>query len=97
MLVSLSKVESETQKAVIRRLFQLGDVNVKAKQVRLIIIITKLSLNLIYILLMNPIQNGQTALMLAASHGQFITCKVLMECGADVNLQDNDGSTALVS
>jgi len=46
---------------------------------------------------MNAIQNGQTALMLAASHGQFMTCKVLMECGADVNLQDNDGSTALVS
>ncbi|CAG2177166.1 unnamed protein product, partial [Oppiella nova] len=32
MLVSLSKVDDDTQKAVIRRLFQLGDVNIKAKQ-----------------------------------------------------------------
>lgn len=72
MLVSLAKVHNETQKAVIRRLFQLGDVNIKAKQ------------------------NGQTALMLAASHGQFFTCKILLECGAAINLQDNDGSTALM-
>ncbi|CAG2104633.1 unnamed protein product [Medioppia subpectinata] len=72
MLVSLSKVDNETQKAVIRRLFQLGDVNIKAKQ------------------------NGQTALMLAGSHGQFFTCKILLECGAAINLQDNDGSTALM-
>lgn len=34
--------------------------------------------------------------MLAASHGQFNTCKILMECGAAINLQDNDGSTALM-
>ncbi len=37
MLVSLAKVENETQKAVIRRLFQMGDVNVKAKQVYFIL------------------------------------------------------------
>ncbi len=42
------------------------------------------------------VQNGQTALMLAASHGQFFTCKILMECGAAINVQDNDGSTALM-
>lgn len=41
-------------------------------------------------------QNGQTALMLAASHGQGITVKLLIECGAAVNLQDSDGSTALM-
>lgn len=41
-------------------------------------------------------QNGQTALMLAASHGQAITVKLLLECGAAVNLQDSDGSTALM-
>lgn len=33
MLVSLAKVGNETQKAVIRRLFQLGDVNTRADQV----------------------------------------------------------------
>lgn len=33
MLVSLSHFTNETQKEVIRRLFQMGDVNVRAKQV----------------------------------------------------------------
>lgn len=41
-------------------------------------------------------QNGQTALMLASSHGQFSTCKLLLEAGAALNVQDNDGSTALM-
>jgi len=39
---------------------------------------------------------GQTALMLACSHSKVNTCKLLMECGAHVNLQDDDGSTALM-
>ena len=34
--------------------------------------------------------------MLAASHGHLEICKMLLECGAEVNLQDNDGSTALM-
>lgn len=34
--------------------------------------------------------------MLAASHGHFITCKLLLECGSAINVQDNDGSTALM-
>lgn len=42
------------------------------------------------------LQNGQTALMLAASHGRLEISKILLECGAEVNLQDNDGSTALM-
>ncbi|KAH7644156.1 ankyrin repeat domain containing protein [Dermatophagoides farinae] len=41
-------------------------------------------------------QNGQTALMLAASHGRVEITKILLECGAEINLQDNDGSTALM-
>ncbi|XP_015795107.1 uncharacterized protein LOC107371513 [Tetranychus urticae] len=72
MLVSTARVSNETQKEVIRRLFNLGDVNIRAKQ------------------------NGQTALMLASSHGQFTTCKLLLEAGAALNVQDNDGSTALM-
>lgn len=40
--------------------------------------------------------SGQTALMLAASHGRIATCKLLLECGADPSLQDYDGSTALM-
>ncbi|BFY99638.1 hypothetical protein BsWGS_02678 [Bradybaena similaris] len=38
----------------------------------------------------------QTALMLAASHGRTEMVRLLVEEGADVNLQDEDGSTALM-
>ena len=31
--------------------------------------------------------HGQTALMLAVSHGKVETTKLLLECGADVNIQ----------
>ncbi|XP_053211006.1 probable serine/threonine-protein kinase DDB_G0282963 [Panonychus citri] len=72
MLVSTARVSNDTHKEVIKRLFNLGDVNIRAKQ------------------------NGQTALMLASSHGQFSTCKLLLEAGAALNVQDNDGSTALM-
>uniref|UniRef100_A0A673M9U2 Uncharacterized protein n=1 Tax=Sinocyclocheilus rhinocerous TaxID=307959 RepID=A0A673M9U2_9TELE len=41
-------------------------------------------------------QSGQTALMLAVSHGRTMTAQVLLDCGADVNIQDQDGSTALM-
>ena len=33
MLVSLSEIANEQQKAVVRRLFRLGDVNLRAKTV----------------------------------------------------------------
>ncbi|KAG1941071.1 KN motif and ankyrin repeat domain-containing protein [Pimephales promelas] len=41
-------------------------------------------------------QSGQTALMLAVSHGRTMMVQVLLDCGADVNIQDRDGSTALM-
>ncbi|XP_051827522.1 KN motif and ankyrin repeat domain-containing protein 2 isoform X1 [Antechinus flavipes] len=41
-------------------------------------------------------QAGQTALMLAVSHGRIDMVRALLACAADVNLQDNDGSTALM-
>lgn len=41
-------------------------------------------------------QAGQTALMLAVSHGRADVVRALLACGADVNLQDLDGSTALM-
>ncbi|KAM5148892.1 KN motif and ankyrin repeat domain-containing protein 4 [Mantella aurantiaca] len=41
-------------------------------------------------------QGGQTALMLGISHGRSDMVKVLLECGADVNLQDEDGESALM-
>ncbi|KAM6218751.1 KN motif and ankyrin repeat domain-containing protein 2 [Rhynchocyon petersi] len=41
-------------------------------------------------------QAGQTALMLAVSHGRVDVVKALLACKADVNMQDDDGSTALM-
>lgn len=41
-------------------------------------------------------QAGQTALMLAVSHGRADVVKALLACEADVNVQDEDGSTALM-
>ncbi|XP_078091037.1 KN motif and ankyrin repeat domain-containing protein 2 isoform X2 [Mustelus asterias] len=41
-------------------------------------------------------QAGQTALMLAVSHGRAEMVKALLVCGADVSIQDDDGSTALM-
>ncbi|XP_053319714.1 KN motif and ankyrin repeat domain-containing protein 3 [Spea bombifrons] len=41
-------------------------------------------------------QAGQTALMLAVSHGRQEMVQELLSSGADVNLQDDEGSTALM-
>uniref|UniRef100_A0A8C5R724 KN motif and ankyrin repeat domain-containing protein n=1 Tax=Leptobrachium leishanense TaxID=445787 RepID=A0A8C5R724_9ANUR len=41
-------------------------------------------------------QGGQTALMLGVSHGRSDMVKVLLNCGADVNLRDKDGESALM-
>ncbi|MBN3316113.1 KANK2 protein, partial [Atractosteus spatula] len=41
-------------------------------------------------------QAGQTALMLAVSHGRIDMVRLLLSCDADVNAQDDDGSTALM-
>lgn len=42
------------------------------------------------------VQAGQTALMLAVSHGRREMAELLLACGADVNAQDEEGSTALM-
>nr|XP_040053955.1 KN motif and ankyrin repeat domain-containing protein 1-like [Gasterosteus aculeatus aculeatus]XP_040053956.1 KN motif and ankyrin repeat domain-containing protein 1-like [Gasterosteus aculeatus aculeatus] len=41
-------------------------------------------------------QAGQTALMLAASHGRRDVAQALLARGAEVNLRDDEGSTALM-
>lgn len=41
-------------------------------------------------------KHGQTSLMLAVSHGNADMARMLLEAGADINIQDEDGSTALM-
>lgn len=72
MLISLAVIQNDTHKAVVQRLFSIGDVNVRS------------------------FQHGQTALMLAVSHGRHDMVQLLVEVGADVNICDEDGSTALM-
>jgi hypothetical protein len=72
MLISLAQISNDTHRAVISRLFEVGDVNIRASQ------------------------HGQTALMLAVSHGRLDMVKLLVDAGADLNVRDEDGSTALM-
>lgn len=72
MLVSLAKLDIAEHQTVVQRLFQIADVNVRAKK------------------------HSQTALMLATSHGNYSMVRMLLEAGADINIQDEDGSTALM-
>ncbi|XP_023175445.2 KN motif and ankyrin repeat domain-containing protein 2 isoform X3 [Drosophila hydei] len=72
MLVSLAKLKQAAHRTVVERLFQMADVNIRAKK------------------------HCQTALMLAVSHGNGDMVEMLLEAGADINIQDEDGSTALM-
>lgn len=72
MLVSLAKLDAAEHQSVVQRLFQIADVNVRAKK------------------------HSQTALMLATSHGNYNMVRMLLNAGADINIQDEDGSTALM-
>ena len=42
------------------------------------------------------LQGGQTALMLGVSHERDDMVRALLSCRADVNLQDEEGTTALM-
>lgn len=44
----------------------------------------------------SAVQAGQTALMLAVSHGRMGMVQSLLAQGAEINLQDDEGSTALM-
>lgn len=63
MLVSLAKLDVAEHQMVVQRLFQMSDVNVRAKK------------------------HSQTALMLATSHGNYNMVRMLLDAGADINIQ----------
>lgn len=41
-------------------------------------------------------QTGQTPLHLAVRHGRVVMVRLLLSCGADANIQDKEGTTALM-
>lgn len=71
MLLSLAKLEAAEHQMVVQRLFQMSDVNVRAKK------------------------HSQTALMLATSHGNYNMVRMLLDAGADINIQGNAQSCSV--
>lgn len=53
------------------------------------------SLSLCHLLSLST-QTGQTALHLAVRHGRVVMVRLLLSCGADANIQDSQGTTALM-
>merc|ERR1712241_158759 len=72
MLISLAVISNDSHRAIVKKLFAISDLNLRASQ------------------------HGQTALMLAVSHGRLDMVKILADAGADLNIRDEDGSTALM-
>lgn len=109
MLAALTSTGHQDM-GVVQRLFQMGNVNAKASQVRGPSLapeeVTSTSgANPVFdlpfpkthpALFFPALQTGQTALMLAISHGRQDMVAALLACGADVNVQDVDGATALM-
>ncbi|KAM4551693.1 KN motif and ankyrin repeat domain-containing protein 4-like [Odontesthes bonariensis] len=72
MLASLTAPEGPSEMEVVRKLMELGNVNIRSSQ------------------------TGQTALHLAVRHGRVVMVRLLLSCGADANMQDSQGTTALM-
>nr|XP_061795475.1 KN motif and ankyrin repeat domain-containing protein 2-like [Nerophis lumbriciformis] len=72
MLASLTAPENPGHMEVVRRLMELGNINIRSSQ------------------------TGQTALHLAVRHGRVVMVRLLLSCGADANIQDGQGNTALM-
>ncbi|XP_065906062.1 uncharacterized protein [Dysidea avara] len=71
MLAMVTKIESDSHKAALRRLLRKSDVNFQGK-------------------------DNQTALMLVSCTGDHVMLQLLLETDVDPNIQDADGSTALM-
>ncbi|XP_051943635.1 KN motif and ankyrin repeat domain-containing protein 4-like [Hippocampus zosterae] len=72
MLASLTAPDNPGDMEVVRRLMELGNMNIRSRQ------------------------TGQTALHLAVRHGRVVMVRLLLSCGADANIRDAQGTTALM-
>ncbi|XP_058979806.1 KN motif and ankyrin repeat domain-containing protein 2 [Musca domestica] len=104
MLVSLAKLKNPEHRTVVERLFQMADVNIRAKkhcQTALMLAVSHGNLEMVQLLLANGAdiniqdEDGSTALMCAAEHGRSDIVKhLLTHPDCDSLIQDADGSTA---
>ncbi|VDM72758.1 unnamed protein product [Strongylus vulgaris] len=105
MLAALSSLDNDVEKAVVQRLFELGDVNARATQhgqTALMLSVSHGKKNTTELLLACGAEvnlqdeEGSTALMCAAEHGHKDIVKLLLaQPGIDAALTDCDSSTAL--
>lgn len=72
MLASLTTPDGPGGMEVVRKLMELGSINIRSRQ------------------------TGQTALHLAVRHGRVVMVRLLLSFGADTNIQDIQGTTALM-
>ncbi|CAG0912543.1 unnamed protein product [Notodromas monacha] len=89
MLVSLAQTVHDTVRQVVRRLFHMADVNIRASQMVKLLLEAGADLNI-------QDTDGSTALMCAAEHGHIdIVRYLLSQADCDATLLDMDGSSAL--
>jgi hypothetical protein len=86
MLGALCELKNETEIAIIQRLFQMGNVNAKALKVFWSIFRFEIPMANY-----TRFKHRQTALMLASAHGRVETTNLLLDSGADVNIQVGAG------
>lgn len=98
MLVSLAKLQSDEHRSVVQRLFQMADVNVRAKkhsQTALMLATSHGNYEMVRMLLdaggdVNiQDEDGSTALMCAAEHGHMDIVKIILaQPDCDSTIQD---------
>jgi len=80
MLAAVTKIESDSHKAALRRLLRKSDVNLQGK--------VGVSLCDVMDHVILCLQDSQTALMLVSCTGDHVMLQLLLDADADPNIQD---------